>query len=350
MTLKALVFSGKKNIRFETVPDPVPDRPDDVIVQVELCAICGSDLHPYHGREQGLDVGTVMGHEFVGTVVEAGKKVRRLCPGDRVFSPFTSNCGRCFFCRNGLTCRCVHGQLFGWRQERRGLHGAQAEFVCVPLAESTLLKVPEDVATEEALLLGDVLATGYFCAENAGLQKGQSAAVIGCGPVGLMAVVAACEKRAHPVFAIDSVPYRLQLAEAFGAIPLNYTSEQVHDIVRQQTEGRGVDAALEVVGSPEAMRTAVDLVRPGGVVSTVGVHTESTFVFSPVEAYDKNLTFRIGRCPARVYMEKLIPFVRQRRYDLTRIISHRMPLDQGPQAYRIFDQKLDNCTKIVLTP
>jgi len=348
--MRALTFQDTENIRYESVPDPKIESPGDVIVQVHLAAICGSDLHVYHGREKGLDAGTVMGHEFVGEIVELGKEVRTLRKGDLVFSPFTTNCGTCFYCRKNLPCRCSSGQLFGWRQNGVGLHGGQAEYVRVPLAESTLLKIPENILAEEALLMGDVLSTGYFCADIAEINPDGVYAVIGCGPVGLMAIIGARELGAEKIFVLDAVPERLALAEKFGAMAVDYQKQNVSEIIREVTEGRGADGVLEVVGSPSAAKMAIQLVRPGGIISVVGVHNEEHFAFSPNEAYDKNLTYKVGRCPARYYMEKLIPMVQKKKYDLTAIFSHRLQLAEGVRGYKIFAEKLEECTKVVLKP
>jgi threonine dehydrogenase-like Zn-dependent dehydrogenase len=348
--MQALTFQGMARVALERVPDPKIEWPTDVIVSNRLTAICGSDLHVYLERERGIEPGTVMGHEFLGEVVEVGKSVAGLRAGDVVVSPFTTSCGRCFYCRRSLTCRCTEGQLFGWIASGGGLHGAQAEYVRVPLAESTLVRLPDGVDEESALFLGDILATGFFCAEMAEVAPGTVTTVIGCGPVGLFAVVAARELGAERIFAIDVVPERLALAEGYGASPIDARNAQPVEVVKAATAGRGADAVLEVVGSPEATRLAFDLVRPGGTISAVGVHTERDFAFSPVEAYDKNLTYRAGRCPARSYVERLLPLVREKKYDLAAIISHRLPLSDGPEGYRIFEKKLQNCTKVILRP
>ena len=348
--MKALTFRGDRTIRFETVPDPQILAPRDVIVRVRLCAICGSDMHVYHGRERGLDHGTVMGHEFVGEVVELGHEVSAFKNGDRVVSPFSTSCGRCHYCRIGLTARCVEGQLYGWVEGGAGLHGAQAEYVRVPLADSTLLAIPEEIDEQDALLAGDVLATGFFCASNAEVGPERVTAVVGCGPVGLMAIVGAREQGAEKLYAIDRIPERLALAERFGATPVNFEQQDPVAILREATEGRGADSVLEVVGSPDAGKLAYDLVRPGGTISVVGVHNEDRFAFSPADAYDKNLTYRVGRCPARHLMPRLLPLLRSRKYDLASVLSHRMSLDRGAEAYALFDKKEDGCTKVVLTP
>jgi threonine dehydrogenase-like Zn-dependent dehydrogenase len=361
--MKAITFAGKDAVAYETVADPRLVDATDVVVRVHAAGICGSDLHPYHEREKGLDHGTVMGHEFVGEVVEVGSEVASVRAGDTVFSPFTTSCGRCFYCRRGLTCRCESGRLFGWVHEGEGLHGGQAEFVRVPLADGTLMKVPEGVSAAAALLLGDILSTGFFCAEQAGIgtiegahasaagpAPGGTYAVVGCGPVGLMTIVAARYLGAEELFAVDTVPERLQAAERLGAIALDFRADPVVDIVAEATEGRGADAVMEVVGTRAASETAIAVLRPGGVLSSVGVHTEERFGFTPVSAYDKNLTFRSGRGPARAYMQRLAPLVRDGSIDAEFVFSHRMPLSDGVRAYEVFDKKLDGCTKVLLEP
>ncbi|MCG8417595.1 MAG: alcohol dehydrogenase family protein [Proteobacteria bacterium] len=349
--MKAITFAGHRAVEYETVADPRIEESSDVIIRVELAGVCGSDLHPYNGREQGLDRGTPMGHEFVGEVVEAGSQVTSLTRGDRVYSPFTTSCGQCFYCREGLTSRCQRGQVFGWVSRGQGLSGGQAEYVRVPLADTTALAVPADISEEKALLLGDVFSTGYFCAEMAGVSPTGTSVVIGCGPVGLFAIIAARHLGAQRVFAVDSVAERLDLARRFGATAIDFTSEDPVSIVGEATDGRGADAVMEAVGSPASQRAAIALIRPGGTISVVGVHTEEQMAFSPVTAYDYNLTYRVGRCPARAYMERLVPVVRdQLDVDITEVISHRLPLARGAEGYRMFDERRDGCTKVVLKP
>ena len=348
--MRAITFRAVRDLALTEVPEPEVEDPRDVVVAVELSAICGSDLHPYRGAEQGLDVGTVFGHEFLGRVLEVGADVATLAVGDRVVAPFTTSCGACYFCEQGLTARCEHGQLFGWVEGGRGLHGAQAERVRVPLADSTLMKVPGAAHDEEALFAGDVLSTGAFVAELGGVAPGARVAVLGAGPVGLMACVAAREAGAARVYALDAVPERLALAEGFGAVGLDFRQDATLERVADETDGRGVDAVLECVGSPQATRLAVDLVRPGGTIAAAGVHTEETFAFSPVEAYDKNLTYRAGRCPARRMMDRTLALVGERRLGLDAIVSHRLSLEDGVEAYRMFDERRDGCTKVVLRP
>lgn len=348
--MRALTFQDIEQVRLQSIPDPVVSDDGDVVVRTEMTAICGSDLHVYHGRETGLDRGTVLGHEFIGEIVETGSSVEGFRIGDRVVSPFSTSCGSCFFCQSGLTARCEKGQLFGWREGGRGLHGAQAEFVRVPLADSTLVHAPEDLSPELVLLAGDVLSTGLFSAESADVGAGSVVAVVGCGPVGLMAVVAAVSLGANTVFAVDRVHERLDLAADFGAIPVNFDEVEPRGIVHEASRGRGVDAVLEAVGNSAAGHLAMSLVRPGGTIMAAGVHTEPGFPYTPMEAYDKNLTFKTGRCSARSYMDRALTIARSGRYPLGSIISHRLPLEDGVEAYRTFAEKLDRCTKVILIP
>jgi threonine dehydrogenase-like Zn-dependent dehydrogenase len=341
--VKAVTYHGPRDFRVERVPDPQLSAPTDALVQVKLAAICGSDLHVWHGREVGLDPGTVMGHEFLGEVIEVGPEVSRIRRGDRVVSPFTTSCGDCFYCSNGLTARCTRGELFGWVERGKGLQGAQAELVRVPLADSTLVCLPSALPAEAGILLGDVLSTGYHCARLGGVTRGTTCAVIGCGPVGLMAVLAARELGADRIFAVESVPERMRLAERFGALPRMESSG-----VLEATGGRGVEVVLEAVGSAEATRVAFQLVRPGGTIAAVGVHHEAEFPFSPGQAYDKNLTYRIGRTPARHYMETLIPLAERRSTELGALFTHRVGLEAAPDAYAMFAERRDGCIKVGL--
>jgi threonine dehydrogenase-like Zn-dependent dehydrogenase len=345
--MNALTFHGVRTIRHEIVGEPTLLHDHDAIVRVERAGLCGSDLHVYHGREVGLDTGTIMGHELVGRVVAAGPAARRHPVGSRVVAPFSTCCGHCFYCTRGLSARCTEGQLFGWVQAGVGLHGAQAELVRVPHADSTLVAVGEDLAPELALLLADVVPTGWHVARLGEVSAQDVVVVLGCGPVGLAAVVAAGEQGSQRVFAVDMVAARLELAARFGAEPV--TPDRIRATVREATVGRGADAVLEVVGSAEASRLAFDLVRPGGTVAIAGVHHESRFAFSPVEAYDKNLTLRIGRCPARSTMDELLPLLR-RRGDLAAIVTHQRPLADGPAAYDLFDRRAEGCIKVAFAP
>jgi threonine dehydrogenase-like Zn-dependent dehydrogenase len=346
--MQALTFGGKEIIEYNTVKDPELLHSTDAIVRITMAGICGSDLHVYHGRETGLDHGTVMGHEFTGIVEEAGSDVKKFTKGSRVLSPFTTSCGECFYCRIGLTCRCEKGNLFGWVQKGHGLQGAQATYIRVPMADSTLLPLSNDLNEKKGLLLGDVFSTGYFCADNAQIKPGGIYIVIGCGPVGLMTILAAKHLGAESLFAIDVIPERLSIAKKFGATPLNASTIDIKEEIFRNSNGRGGDSVMEVVGSDSSLKLAIDLIRPGGTISSVGVHTAKNFSFSPGKAYDKNLTYKSGRCPARFYSEKLLREEVPQRYAIEDIITHQFPLSNGPWAYEVFDQKLDNCIKAVL--
>jgi threonine dehydrogenase-like Zn-dependent dehydrogenase len=289
-----------------------------------------------------------MGHEFTGVVEETGSDVTKFKKGARVLSPFTTCCGGCFYCLIGLTCRCEKGNLFGWVEKGKGLQGAQATYIRVPMADSTLLSLSADLTDKKGLLLGDVFSTGYFCADNASINAKYAYAVIGCGPVGLMTIIAAGHLGAEKLFAIDPVPERLAMAKKLGAVPLNPSATNVKQEIFDSTGGRGVDAVMEVVGSEESLKLAIELLRPGGIISSAGVHTAKHFSFSPGEAYDKNLIYKSGRCPARFYSEKLLRAEVPQRYPIDEIITHQFPLGEGAKAYEVFDKKMDNCIKAVL--
>ena len=344
--MQAITFRGVREVAVAEAPDPELLSDRDAIVRVELAGLCGSDLHVYLGREVGIDPGTVMGHEFVGRVERVGKAVRGIAPGDRVASPFTTSCGACYFCTRDLSARCTEGQLFGWVERGVGLQGGQASRVRVPFADSTLFPLPDDLDLPEALLLCDVLPTGYYCARMAEVGAGGTFAVIGVGPVGLMAVLAARERGARRLYAIDSIPARLARAEALGATPIDAGRADPRAVVRGASDGRGADAVMEAVGSAEAARLAFDLVRPGGIVATVGVHHDRGFPFSPAEAYDRNLTWKIGRCPARSLMPEMVPLARAHRRELASLLTHRLPLARGAEGYRLFDARADGCLKV----
>lgn len=248
--MQGVRFLEVGRVAVESVPEPTLLEPTDALVRVEVAGLCGSDLHVFRGHEQGLDPGTVMGHELLGEIVATGSSVTRFRVGDRVVSPFSTACGNCFFCRRDLPSRCERGQLFGWVESGRGLEGCQAEFVRVPLADTTLVAVPAGVPGEEALLAGDVLATGWYGAAAGGVGAGSTVAVVGCGAVGVLAVAAAGELGAARVFAIDPAEDRHSLAARFGGEPT--ALEGAVERVRDLTDGRGVDVVVEAVGSVAA--------------------------------------------------------------------------------------------------
>ncbi len=346
----AITFQGVERLACETVPDPRILEPTDVVVRVRAAGICGSDLHPYFGRERGLDPGTVMGHEFIGEIVDAGADVRGFSVGDRVVAPFSTSCGTCFYCRRGLTARCERGQLFGWVQQGKGLQGAQAELVRVPLADGTLVAVPEGLDEAVALLAGDILSTAAFGADLAGVGPGDLVAVVGCGPVGLLAIRAALERGAREVVAVDRVASRLETARRFGATPVNLATEDPVALARERSEGRGADGAIEAVGSPEATRLAAEMLRLGGTLAAIGVHTEPHLALSPGEIYDRNLRYSAGRCSARHYMPASLAWAERDEALIGTLVSHRLPLTEGVEAYRRFAARDPGWIKVLLLP
>jgi 2-desacetyl-2-hydroxyethyl bacteriochlorophyllide A dehydrogenase len=350
--MHAITFVDIEALDYGVVADPRISDAGDVIVEVDAAGLCGSDLHPYRGLERGLDRGTVMGHEFIGRIVEVGADVRAFRVGDRVVAPFTTSCGACWACDAGLTSRCVRGQLFGWVERGRGLHGAQAQLVRVPLADTTLVAVPDALADDGvALLAGDVLATALFAAEIAGIGAGDVVAIVGCGPVGLLAVRAALARGAEVVLALDTVASRLELAAAFGATPVRADDVDAAAFVRERTAaGRGVDCVIEAVGTAQATRAAVDVLRPGGTIAAVGVHAEPHLAVSPGELYDRNLTYAAGRCPARRMLPAALEIAQRDETLLAGMISHRLPLSDGVDAYRRFAAREEGWAKVVLLP
>lgn len=328
-------------------PDARIEHPGDAVVAVEIAGLCGSDLHPFFGRERGLDPGTVMGHEFVGRVLNVGGDVRSVRPGDRVSAPFSTSCGTCATCRSGLTSRCERGQLFGWISSGVGLHGGQAERVRVPLADGTLKLVPDGLSAEAALLLGDNFSTASYCADLADIRPDGVTVVIGCGSVGLLGILAAGMHGARHIVAVDPVPERRALAGQRGAVAVA-PGPDVPDAVASLGADRGADSVMEFVGLPAAQRLAWEVLRPGGVMAVIGCHC-ADFAFSPAEAYDKNVTYRTGRCPARHYMERLTERVVQDMPHITDVITHRFDPADCVRAYDLFAHQRDGCVKAVLS-
>ncbi len=347
--MKAIVFKGIKKVEVVEVSSPKIIEPTDAIVKVESAAICGSDMHVYHGRETGIDSGTIMGHEFSGTIVEVGKDVHGFKKGERVLSPFTINCGDCFYCNIGLTARCIKSRLYGWVENGVGLQGVHAEYVRVPMANSTLVHLPAELSWEEGNLLADIASTGYFGAEQAEIKSSDYCVIVGCGPVGIMAIKAAKLLGAKKIYAIDSIDFRLKIAEDNGATPINFSMVNPVDEIKKATKFRGADCVIEAVGSKASMKTSFSILRPGGVLSTIGVQAFDELPFSPEEMYDKNITLKAGRCSSRFYAEKLIPKVISEEFSIKDVITHRFKLEDGVEAYRLFDEEKENCLKVLFT-
>ncbi|HAW81454.1 MAG TPA: hypothetical protein DEO59_15715 [Balneola sp.] len=348
--MKAITFQGIKCVQLSEVPEPEIISKKDAIVKIERAAICGSDMHVYHGRETGIDPGTIMGHEFTGTVVDTGVEVSKFKVGDRVLSPFTVNCGECHFCEIGLTARCVKSQLYGWKESGVGLEGVHAEYLRVPMADATLVHLPDDFSWEQGNLLADIASTGYFGAELAELKSKDTCVVIGCGPVGIMAIKAAKYFGCKEIVAVDGIDFRLEFAEQNGAIPVNYLRQNIVEKILERTNRIGADSVIEAVGSKSSMKTAFDILRPGGILASVGVQAFDQLPFSPSDMYDKNIILKAGRCSSRFYAEKLIPLVQNGEIQLTDVISHTFDLKDGVEAYRFFDEEKDKCLKVLLRP
>jgi threonine dehydrogenase-like Zn-dependent dehydrogenase len=378
-SMKAVIWNGPLEVQVKTVPTPQLETMDDsVIVKTILMGLCGSDLHPFRGHEPGLRRGSVFcGHELVGIVIAKGKNVK-LNIGDRVASPFTTSCSKCWACQSTvkteldfdslqLTCRCTEGRLFGWISETDsrnppGLQGCQAEFVRIPLADSTLVVVPNTLSDELSLLLGDVLPTGLFACLQGGVSTKRDnsmkiVVIVGCGPIGLVALAwLRSVFKVSQIIAIDGVKERLELAKEMADATVDYT---IGDAVKQVEAliahpSKLPDVVIECVGSTSALALAYKLVRPGGILSVVGAHNASgqgSFGFSPSDHYDKNMTLRIGRCPARALMDPILELLQQQHEWMSRlanrIITHRMRLDDAVEAYHMFDNKLEGCIKVV---
>jgi len=345
--MKALTFQAEGDVKVQDVPKPAIKDSGDVLVRVTLGAVCGSDLHILHGHTP-MNAGAVLGHEFVGVVEDAGLEVKRFKPGDRVVSSFFTSCGKCALCRKGWFNQCVDKATFGHGEYFGGLGGGQAEYVVVPLADHTMEPIPQGVSDEQAIFVGDILSTGFFGAERAEIKPGDTVAVIGAGPVGLMATMCAQLFGPARVFVVDMVDARLEMALELGGTPIN--AKEVHPVeaIESHTGGIGADSSIECVGLLSAVDTAIHCVRGGGTVSMVGVPSSVLGDFPYMRMWLKSLTFRAGWCNVQAYMRPLLDLIAAGRLKPDAIISHRMKLDQAEEAYHMFDAR--QATKIVLTP
>jgi 2-desacetyl-2-hydroxyethyl bacteriochlorophyllide A dehydrogenase len=345
--MKALTFQGEGDVKVLEVPKPSLQGSRDVLVKVTLGAVCGSDMHILHGHTP-MNPGAVLGHEFVGVVEEAGTEVNRFRRGDRVVSSFFTSCGHCALCRKGWFNQCVDKGTFGHGEYFGGLGGGQAEYVVVPNADSTMEPIPDGMSDEQAIFVGDILATGFFGAERAEIKPGDVTVVVGAGPVGLMATMCAQLFGPSRVFVLDMVDSRLELAQDLGGIPIN--PKEVHPVqaIESATGGVGADSSIECVGLLTAVDTAIHVVRGGGTISMVGVPSKVQGDFPYVRMWLKSLTFRAGWCNVQLYMRPLLDLIASGRLHPEKIISHRMKLEDAEEAYRIFDAR--EATKIVLTP
>jgi len=351
--MKATVFHGPRDVRIEKVPDPGLKAPTDAIVRITRAAICGSDLHSYHGNQQVMP-GFVLGHEGVGVVEEIGKGVSHLKKGQRVVVAGAVACGDCFFCRRGQVAQCaVSGAaVFGYGRNFAGtfgdIGGEQAEAVTVPLADYTCYPLPDAISDEAAVFLADILPTGYFGAINGNIKPGDIVAVFGCGPVGLCAVIAAQLFGPAEVIAVDSFPYRLELARKLGATPVKI--DEAQKTILDHTDGRGADVTIEAVGHISALEGAFQGVRGGGTLSMVGVISDPSSSFPMMMAFMKGVQFQTGLANIRSNIPHLARLMEHGKIDPRPIISHTLPLDETPYGYKIFDARSEGALKVLIKP
>jgi threonine dehydrogenase-like Zn-dependent dehydrogenase len=389
--MRAARFYGKEDIRVERVPDPQILNPRDAIVKVTSTAICGSDLHIYDGFIPTMETGDILGHEFMGEVVEVGPGNDKLKVGDRVVVPFTIACGHCYFCHKQLWSLCDNSNpnawmaeklvgyagsgLFGYSHLYGGYPGGQAEYARVPFADIGPIKVPETLSDEQVLFLSDIFPTGYMAAENCDIQGGDTVAVWGCGPVGQFAIKSAWLLGAERVIAIDRFPERLAMAAEHGkAETLNYMEVDVPEALRAMTGGQGPDACIDAVGleahgttldawydrvktslymatdRPHALRQAISVCRKGGTVSIPGVYGGWLDKFPLGAAFAKGLTLKMGQTHMHRYLPLLLGRIERGEIDPSFVITHRVSLDDAPQMYRTFRDKANDCIKVVMKP
>lgn len=389
--MRAVCWYGSGDIRVESVPDPEILNPNDAIIRVTLTAICGSDLHIYNGFIPGMQKGDILGHEFMGEVVEVGSKVEKLKKGDRVVVPFTICCGKCHFCGTQQWSLCdntnpnagilnkLYGAsgagLFGYSHLYGGYAGGQSEFVRVPFADVGPIKVDNGLSDEQVLFLSDIFPTGYMAAENCDIKPGDVVAVWGCGPVGQFAIKSAYMLGAERVIAIDTIPERLKMAKDAGkAETLDYAAHDVLAELDDLTAGRGPDACIDAVGleahgtgieyayhrtkqalsletdRPGVLRETIMACRKGGTVSIPGLYGGFIDKVPIGAAFAKGLTLKMGQTHAPRYMNDLLQRVAQNEIDPAFVISHRKTLEDASNAYDIFNRKTDACTKVVMRP
>ncbi|MGI9018139.1 MAG: alcohol dehydrogenase catalytic domain-containing protein [Euzebya sp.] len=344
--MRGLTFEGPGQVSFRTdLTQPTLQDPGDVVIGVLAAGLCGSDLHPYQGREPAR-AGVVCGHEAVGEVVEVGAEIRTVRPGDRVIVPFSLSCGRCGPCGRGLTSRCDHARLLGWGDpdpDGAVLHGCQAEYVRVPMGDGSVVAIGEDMAAPDALLLTDNLPTGWYAAQRAGVGPGSRVAVVGLGAVGQCAVVSCLALGATQVVGIDPVTSRCLAAQETG----------IQTCDPDDAAGLQVDVAIDAAGPAAAQRLAANLVIPGGAVSIIAVQTAESFAISPAMAYDKNLRITAGRAPVRAILNRLLPMIAAGTMVVPGelVVTHpAQSLADGPQLYRRFADREDGLIKASFAP
>ncbi|MGA1856397.1 zinc-dependent alcohol dehydrogenase [Azospirillum sp. 11R-A] len=391
--MKALCWNGTNDLRVERVPDPVLVNPHDVIVKVALSSVCGSDLHLIDGYVPTMRPGDIIGHEFLGEIVEKGPEVRYLNRGDRVITVSIIGCGHCGHCRHGESSLCDNSNpnpdhartayghcgagIFGYSHAFGGYAGSHAEYIRVPYADFNAFRVPDGVSDEKAVFVSDAVPTGYMAADMAGIKPGDVVAVWGCGGVGQMAIRSATLLGAERVIGIDRVPDRLRAAQMkAGAETLDYSRVDIFDALQAMTGGRGPDVCIDAVGMeadsgsnavedlydrakqavglqtdrPAVLRQMIESCRKGGTLSIVGVYGGLIDKFPMGAAMNKGLTFRMGQQNGQRYAERLFEHIRNGELDPSYLMTHRLPLDDGPQAYRMFKEKADDCLRVVFAP
>lgn len=346
--MRAVVFEGVGRVAVREVPEPRVEQPDDVVLRVTATAICGSDLHLLHGKAP-LDPGDVLGHEVVGVIEQAGPAVLRFREGERVVAAFDIVCGACWFCLQGQPSLCEEFASLGLGVLGGGLAGSHAEYVRIPHADANLLSVPPGMADERALLVGDVLTTGWYGASIADIREGDVVAVVGAGPVGLFCGQAARALGADRVLVLDREPGRLETAARLGLEPIDVRERNPQMAAARATGGRGADVAIEAVGSVAAFESALEVVRRGGTVSVVGMYTSESVQLQLGVAWARMLDLRFaGICPVQAWWEEAMAAVVDGRLDPGPIVSHVLSLDEAPRGFDLFD--LREATKVVLRP
>jgi threonine dehydrogenase-like Zn-dependent dehydrogenase len=391
--MKALVWHGKEDIRCDTVTDPEIEHERDAIVKVKGCAICGSDLHLFHNYIPAMMPGDIMGHEMMGEVVEVGSGVNgKLSKGDRVVVPFTIICGECEQCKRGNYSVCettnrnkqvadkVFGHatagLFGYTHITGGYPGGQAEYLRVPFADTTHIKIPDSISDEQAVMLGDIFPTGWQAAVHCDIEPTDTVAVWGCGPVGQMSIRSAILLGAKQVVAIDCIPERLAMAEAAGATTINFKEESVVERLNELTDNKGPEKCIDATGMeahinigqpdtlldrakqmvmmesdrPHALREIIYVCRPGGIISVPGVYSGFSDHIPMGAFMNKGLTMRTGQTHVHRWAGELVHRIEEGQIDPSFVITHTAPLDQGPEMYRMFRDKQDSCVKVMLRP
>ena len=348
--MKATVYHGARDVRVETVPDPVMKSDNDVILKITKSAICGSDLHFYRGGIP-LDDGFIVGHEFMGVVEDVGKGVKYFKKGDKAVAPFWVSCGHCVNCLNGYPTACTGGGgCFGFGEAFGGFWGGQAEYVRIPFADTTLEKVPESLPDERVLFLGDIFSTAYFCAEWGNIKPGNTVVVFGDGPLGLLATASAKLFGPSRLITVGRHDYRLATAKKMGAdVVINSKKENAVEKIMELTHGEGIDVSLECIGSNQAVLEAIKIAKPGGTISFIGLMLQE-LPMPMLDFYLKDLTLRGGVCPAKNYIRKLMPLIESGKIDPTAVITHDIPLSDTPRGYELMDSKAENAIKVILTP